>query len=68
MTFDDYGQYPCVCPLCKQEHTKMIEKAHGDNPDSWRIDGKLVILCDPCRETLKKKRRLLIPNKKGVIK
>lgn len=59
MGFDDYQQYVCICPQCGNEHLQMLEKAHGDNPSAWRKEGKLVILCVKCRNTIKAIRNTL---------
>lgn len=45
----NYKQYKCICPDCHTNHTMLLEKQHGDNPDTWRINGKVAILCNNCQ-------------------
>lgn len=50
------GWYDTICPRCKVITARPLSVLHGENKDAWRIDGKLVILCNKCKEELRKGR------------
>lgn len=39
----------CHCPRCNREYQRYVEKAHVKSPYAWRINGKLAITCEGCK-------------------